>query len=61
MSAYKREFPLYAIGLGCVLAGAWLNEVSGSLIPLALGASASLMCTFRVVKRIRARAASRRA
>jgi len=41
---------LYFVGLGCTFVGAWLTSVSGSLIPLALGGAASVMCTVALVK-----------
>ena len=41
------------------MVGAWLTELSGSFLPLALGASVTLMCTFQVVKSIRAKRAPR--
>jgi hypothetical protein len=59
MTAKSPLFRLYGIGLACTFVGAWLTEVSGSMLPLALGASVTLMCTFRVVKTIRAKRAPR--
>ncbi len=32
--------------------GAWLTDLTGSVLPLALGASALLMCTVPLVKEI---------
>ncbi len=55
MTAKPQLFRLYGVGLACMFVGAWLTEVSGSLLPLALGASVTLMCTFQVVKSIRAK------
>lgn len=52
-------FRLYAAGLGCTFVGAWLTEVSGSFLPLALGASVALMCTVHVIKSIKAKPARR--
>ena len=43
MFTSHRPYRLFSVGLGCAFAGAWLGELSGSLLPLALGASASLM------------------
>lgn len=50
-----RAMRLYLAGLGGTLLGAWLTGVTSSMVPLALGASASLMCTASLVKAIRAR------
>ncbi|MBC7993540.1 MAG: hypothetical protein H7Z15_09900 [Rhizobacter sp.] len=57
MTAKPQLFRLYSVGLACTLVGAWLTEVSGSLLPLALCASVTLMCTFQVVKSLRAKRA----
>ncbi len=35
---------LYAIGTACTFSGAWLTGETGSMLPLALGASAALVC-----------------
>lgn len=51
----QRALPLYAFGLACLFVGAWASEMSGTMVPLAMGASAALMCTVRVVQRIRAK------
>lgn len=59
MATKQQLFRLYGAGLACTLVGAWLTEVSGSFLPLALGASVTLMCTFQVVKSIRAKRAPR--
>ena len=42
-------FRLYLIGISATLAGAWVTEWTGSMLPLALGAAFTLMCTARVV------------
>ena len=42
----------YGLGLACVFAGAWLTELSGSMIPLSMGAAASLMWTLPLVRSI---------
>ncbi|CAN5784980.1 hypothetical protein BH11PSE8_BH11PSE8_33180 [soil metagenome] len=53
MQASKlRAFRTYSIGTGCTFAGAWLTGVVGSMWPLALGASAALLCTAPLVKAI---------
>ncbi len=57
-AATRRLLSLYAFGLGCLCVGALMTEWVGSMLPIALGASASLMCTFNVVKMIRAKAPS---
>ncbi len=46
----------YAAGLSGVFFGAWLSGETSSMVPLALGASAALMCTASLVKAIRAKA-----
>ncbi len=46
----------YLVGLGATFAGAGLTELTGSMLPLALGASFTLIVTLDVVRRIRARA-----
>jgi hypothetical protein len=59
MGSKPQLFRLYAAGLACTFVGAWLTEVSGSFLPLALGASVALMCTFQVIKSIRRKPAAR--
>ncbi|RZL09547.1 MAG: hypothetical protein EOP40_09465 [Rubrivivax sp.] len=56
----QRAFRLYALGQGAILVGAWLMHQSGSMLPLALGASAGLMLTAPLVKHFGARFARRR-
>ena len=51
---------LYLLGHACILLGAWLMEVSGSMLPMALGASAALMLSMPLVKRLTARFIGRR-
>jgi len=48
-------FQRYLGGLGAIFVGAWLMDVTGSMLPLALGASVSLMCTLPWVRQIWAR------
>jgi len=43
---------LYAGGLSGVFLGAWLAGVTNSMVPLALGSSASILCTASVVRAI---------
>ena len=44
--------PRYAVGLSGVFFGAWLSGITGSMLPLALAASAALLCTASLVKAI---------
>ena len=48
-------FRRYLIGLFATFAGAWGTDLTGSMIPLALGASVALMCTAALVREIRTR------
>jgi hypothetical protein len=41
---------LYSAGLACTFAGAGLTELTGSFVPLAMGASVTVMCTVHVVR-----------
>ena len=50
----------YVGGLVCTVAGAWLTEVTGSLLPLSLGGAVLVMATFPVVRAIQAQRAKRR-
>lgn len=59
MGSKTQLFRLYAGGLACIFVGAGLTEVTGSFLPLALGASVAVMCTFQVVKSIRRKPAAR--
>jgi len=43
----------YVSGLVCTGLGAWLTEISGSLLPLALGGAALVMATVPLVRAIR--------
>jgi len=42
----------YAAGLCGVFFGAWLSAITSSMVPLALAASAALLCTASLVKAI---------
>ncbi len=53
-------FRCYAVALGGNFAGAWLLDVTGSMLPLALSASASILCTVDLVKELRSRNAGKR-
>ena len=48
----KNVFNRYLAGLACTFVGAWLTDLTGSMLPLALGASVSLMCTAPLVRQI---------
>ena len=48
-------FRFYALALIGNFVSAWLLAVTGSMVPLALTASASLLCTVNLVKRIKSR------
>lgn len=48
-------FRWYVLALVGNVVAAWLLAVTGSLLPLALTASASLLCTVALVKRILSR------
>ena len=50
-SAFQR----YLVGLAATFAGAWLSDLTGSVLPLAMGASVSLMCTAPLVRQLWAR------
>ena len=49
------SFRRYLIGLCATFAGAWGTGQTGSMIPLALGASLAVMCTAPLVREIWAR------
>ena len=50
----------YAVGLVCMLVGAWLTDLTDSLLPLSLGGAVLLMATLPLVLAIRARYAAQR-
>ncbi len=52
-------FRRYLIGLTATFAGAWGTGLTGSMVPLALGASISLMRTAPLVREIWTRARKR--
>lgn len=56
----SKTMRLYAVGLLCTAAGAWLTEITGSLLPLSLGGAVLVMTTLPVVRAIRARHSKRR-
>jgi hypothetical protein len=43
---------LYLLGMCGTLAGAWATELTSSMLPLALGAAVTLMCTATVVREL---------
>ena len=49
-SSLARPLKLYALGQASVLAGAWAMAASGSMVPMALAASAGLMLTMPLVR-----------
>jgi len=59
-SSLVRPLRLYLIGHGALLVGAWAMDVSGSMLPMALAASASLLLTVPLVRHFLQPAASRR-
>jgi hypothetical protein len=58
----QRPVQLYALGLVLTLIGAWSIEATGSYLPMALAASASLMLSVPLVRQrvARLKATSRR-
>ena len=51
---------LYLLGHGLILLGAWLMDLTGSMMPMALGASAALMLSVPLLKQLTARFLRRR-
>ncbi|HEY2559182.1 MAG TPA: hypothetical protein VGI48_05665 [Caldimonas sp.] len=49
-AALARPLKLYAVGQAIVLAGAWAMSETGSMLPMALAASACLMLTVPLVR-----------
>ena len=49
-SALARPLKLYATGHAVLLAGAWTMHATGSMLPMALAASACLMLTVPLVR-----------
>lgn len=50
VAAVSRPLKLYALGHAGLLVGAWAMHASGSMLPLAMAASASLMLTVPLVR-----------
>lgn len=59
-AAIARPLKLYALGHGALLLGAWGMHASGSMLPMAMAASASLMLTLPLVRWFVDRAVARR-
>ena len=58
---FARPLKLYALGHALLLAGAGVMHATGSMLPMAFGASACLMLTVPLVRRFaHARASKRR-
>jgi hypothetical protein len=51
---------LYLLGHGFILLGAWLMDLTGSMLPMALGASAAVMLSMPLLRQLGARFRSRR-
>jgi len=58
--AWLRPLKFYAAGHVALLGGAWAMHATGSMLPLALAASACVMLTVPLVRQVIARAAARR-
>ena len=58
-AALVRPLKLYATGHVALLAGAWAMSATGSMVPMALAASACLMLTVPLVRHFLAPAAER--
>ena len=54
-----RPLKLYAAGHGALLVGAWAMSATGSMLPMALAASACLMLTAPLVRHFLTAAARR--
>jgi len=59
-SSLARPLKLYAVGHAALLVGAWAMHASGSMLPMALAASACLMLTLPLVRHFLKPAALRR-
>ena len=56
---FARPLKLYALGHALLLVGAGLMQATGSMLPMALGASACLMLTAPLVRQFALRKAGR--
>ncbi|NML13949.1 hypothetical protein [Azohydromonas caseinilytica] len=52
---------LYFLGLAAIVTGAWGMDASGSMWPMACGASTGMMCTAPLVRQLLERWRARRA
>ncbi|HEY3633414.1 MAG TPA: hypothetical protein VGK95_00035 [Caldimonas sp.] len=59
-AALTRPLKLYAAGHATLLVGAWAMSATGSMVPMALAASACLMLTVPLVRHFLKPAAQRR-
>jgi hypothetical protein len=59
-AAWRRPVRLYATGHLVLLAGAWAMSATGSMVPMALAASACCMLTAPLVRHFLQRASERR-
>ena len=59
-AAVARPLKLYAAGHASLLAGAWAMHATGSMMPMALAASACLMLTVPLVRHFLQPAPTRR-
>ena len=59
-AALARPLKLYATGHASLLVGAWAMHATGSMLPMALAASACLMLTVPLVRHFMKPAATRR-
>ena len=59
-AAVSRPLKLYALGHAGLLVGAWAMHAWGSMLPMAMAASASLMLTVPLVRHFVARSRRRR-
>ena len=59
-SSLARPLKLYAAGHAAVLLGAWATQVTDSMLPMALAASACLMLTLPLVRHFLKPASARR-
>lgn len=59
-ASLTRPLKLYAAGHGALLAGAWAMQATGSMLPMALAASACLMLTVPLVRHFMKPASQRR-
>ena len=54
------ELRRYVAGLCAIVVGAALSSLTASMLPLAMGSAAAVLCTAGLVKSIRDRARNRR-